>query len=249
MRTKTHRFQQRLEELEKLAGELQELAEEHFHSDSATGAQPTLAIKGQRWYRGARALLEEYEFSDLGRFDVCFRSSLGWEEYVLLPKYDLHGDYAKRRHFKESFLEARSLLHGAFEELISRELSVVSELSFAVATDEFETASSLFEASEDEPIVRASGVVARVALERHLFTVAEARSIQIQLNPPTKKKADVSDLLVTFVRTRFITATQKSELDWLFSIGNNCAHPKESVKREDVRKLIARGKELAAVIL
>jgi hypothetical protein len=188
MRTKTHRFQQRLEELEKLAGELQELAEEHFHSDSATGAQPALAIKGQRWYRGARALLEEYEFSDLGRFDVCFRSSLGWEEYVLLPKYDLHGDYAKRRHFKESFLEARSLLHGAFEELISRELSVVSELSFAVATDEFETASSLFEASEDEPIVRASGVVARVALERHLFTVAEARSIQIQLKSSHQEK-------------------------------------------------------------
>jgi hypothetical protein len=117
MRTRIHRFQQRLEELETLAGEVQELAEEHFHAKTATGAQPTLAIKAQRWYRGARALLEEYEFSDLGRFEVCFRSSLGWEDYILLPKYDPQNDYTKRRHFKESFLEARSLLHGAYEEL------------------------------------------------------------------------------------------------------------------------------------
>jgi hypothetical protein len=125
----------------------------------------------------------------------------------------------------------------------------VSELSFAVAADEFDIAKSLFEASDDEPMVRASGVIARVALERHMFTVAEARSIPIQVNPPTKKKADVSDLLVSFVKTNFISSTQKSELDWLFSIGNNCAHPREPVRREDVSKLIARGKELAAIIL
>jgi hypothetical protein len=38
-------------------------------------------------------------------------------------------------------------------------------------------------------------------------------------------------------------------LDSLFTIANNCAHPKEAIKAEDVERLIKRGKELASIIL
>ena len=134
-------------------------------------------------------------------------------------------------------------------EVKSRELPITSELSFAVALDEFETAKNLLDASSETSIVRASGVVARVALDRHLFTVAESRQIPIEKHPPSKAKADVADVLNTLKKRDVLTAIQKSELESLFTIGNYCAHPKETVRASDVQRLIQRGKELASVIL
>jgi hypothetical protein len=55
--------------------------------------------------------------------------------------------------------------------------------------------------------------------------------------------------MATLVKHGVLTAIQKSELDGLFAIGNNCAHPKETVRAQDVDRLIVRGRELASVIL
>ena len=131
----------------------------------------------------------------------------------------------------------------------SRQLPIVTGLSFTVSADEFETAQSLLGSSEYEPIVRASGVVARVALERHLLTVAESRAIQIEKNPPNKAKIDASDVLNALRRNGVVSVIQKSDLETLFKIGNHCAHPKETVNIGDVQRLIRQGRELASVIL
>jgi hypothetical protein len=123
-------------------------------------------------------------------------------------------------------------------------------LSYALAADEFEKAQGLLDDGKgDEPIMRASGVVVRVALERHLFTVAEARNLTIILNPPTKRKADVADVLNTLVKSGAMTSVQRSHLDSLFAIANNCAHPKETVRVEDVQRLINDGRSAIAGIL
>jgi hypothetical protein len=135
-------------------------------------------------------------------------------------------------------------------ELISRELPVVTRLSYAVVADEFEKASDLFRQSNgDEALQRASGVVARVALERHLFCVAEAQSLTLLINPPNKKKADVEDVLNTLVNANVITHVQKSHFDNLFKIANNCAHPREPVNPNDIERLIRDGRTETAVIL
>ncbi len=80
-------------------------------------------------------------------------------------------------------------------------------------------------------LIRASGVVARVALERHLFTVIDVRNLTIIINPPNKKKPEANDAIVTLVN------------------GNHCAHPRETVTKEDVKRLIDRGRELASIIV
>jgi hypothetical protein len=63
-----------------------------------------------------------------------------------------------------------------------------------------------------------SGLIARVALERHLFTVADSRGLQIIKNPPTKKHPDVEDVLQTLTKSGVITAIQKSQSDTLLRI-------------------------------
>jgi hypothetical protein len=219
-------------------------------------AQPELSTKGEKWHRGARELLARYEFSGIAQFDKCYSgegysyglTSIFHRSWADISRYDEFRRAAED--FKKSFRQARGLLASLTEEIKSRELLAATQLSLAISADEFETAQHLYEsANNDEALLRAAGVVTRVALERHLFTVLDSHQIQVQLNPPTKKKADIDDVLVTLVKQSVITAIQQSQLASLFKVANNCAHPKEQVKAEDVKRLIMQGKELAAVIL
>jgi hypothetical protein len=103
--------------------------------------------------------------------------------------------------------------------------------------------------NNDDVFVRVSGIVARVALERHIRTVAEARNIVIVRNPPNKPHDDFGDVTTTLMKNGVITSHQKSELDLLYRTGNECAHPQGKVVVSEVKQLIERGRELASVIL
>jgi len=152
--------------------------------------------------------------------------------------------------FQESFATARGLVLGSLERLKSLEYDILIQLSSALVLDEFETSQQLFDTAKgDESLLRAAGTIARVALERHLFTISEARNVTIDVNPPTKKKPEAQDVLNSLAKAKVITDVQKSELETLFRIGNHCAHPKESIKTGDVEKLLARAKDMAATIV
>jgi hypothetical protein len=249
MQTRLVQIGERIVALEKLADEVGALVQQQFQGNDV---QPDLSLKGEKWYRGARQLLVECEFSGLKDFDECYTGAsyvtgLG---YVMRRRtLGSEGEFEVRRDFDEQFRRARGLLGSLVEEITSKELLTAAKLSFAIAADEFETARNLCEAAQnDEALLRASGVVARVALERHLFTVADSRQIQIQVNPSTKKKPEVEDVLVSLTKGGVINAIQKAELDSLFKVANNCAHPKECVQASDVKRLIERGREMASVI-
>lgn len=94
-----------------------------------------------------------------------------------------------------------------------------------------------------------NGTIGRVALERHLFNVADAKNVTIAINPPTKKKAEAQDVINSLEKSGVITKIQKSEIEGLFKIGNNCAHPKEPIKAEDIQRLLQRGKEPSTTIV
>jgi hypothetical protein len=59
----------------------------------------------------------------------------------------------------------------------------------------------------------------------------------------------VEDVLNSLVAAGVITAVTRSHLASLFAVGNNCAHPKETVKHDDVERLIREGRTAAASIL
>ena len=67
------------------------------------------------------------------------------------------------------------------------------------------------------------------------------------VNPPTKKTAGVEDVLVSLERAGVITPIQRAQFESLFKIANACAHPREQVTEDDVRRLITEGKRLASV--
>jgi hypothetical protein len=175
---------------------------------------------------------------------------LGIAFYILLNELASGTESAIFKDFGQVFRRARSVLAALEAELSSRELPVKTELSFEVSASELDTAKQLLDDSRgQEALIRASGVIARVALERHLYTVVDSRSITIIKNPPHKKHADMEDVMQTLQMGRMITAIQKSQLDSLFKVANNCAHPNEPVNKTDVERLIRDGKQLAALIV
>jgi len=237
--------------LEALADEIAPLVERYYQDDHAVDSD--LSLKGQRWYRGCRELLAQHRLSGLSEFEECYRSASDDDYYNLEPVLS-----AKNRgqigmglsEFWEGFRKARSIIRASIDELISRELPIVTQLSFAVAKYEFDNARNLIAANRSNDVmIRAAGVVARVALERHLGTVAESRALTVTKNPPTKKHSDASDLLNTLVKEAVITQVQRSHLDSLFAVANNCAHPKEVVLVDDVERLIKDGSTFAASVL
>jgi len=233
-----------------MATELQGLAQ-RFHAGDAT-AQPSLSIKCHIWRMGAQGVLEKIYPEKVEWFERCYGGDNGMHRLTTTfnIRFDLEDCARDYRYFMESFATARGLLQGSLERLKSLELDTLIQLSSVLVSDEFETALQLFDTSKgDESILRAAGTVARVALERHLFTIAEARNVTIEVNPPNKKKAEAQDVLNSLAKASVITAIQKSALETLFLIGNHCAHPKESIKAPDVQKLIVHGKEMAATIV
>jgi hypothetical protein len=246
-------LKERVRELNTLANEVFVLAERYSKGDAT--AQPDLAIKGQQWFRGARELLVQQKYSGLKDFDLCYSApnhytDIGRYFTFGLSEFTQSGLQDAFRLFKKAFLEAGALLQALEYEILSRELPVKTELSFEVSATELDTAQGLLDNGKGaEVFVRASGVIARVALERHLFTVADSRKLSITTNPPSKKHPDVEDVLQTLQKKGVITAVQKSQFDSLFKIANNCAHPKEAVVKADVERLIRDGKQLAALIV
>ena len=244
MKLKLLQLEQRINELEAIAYEVTNLARKQGASEAV---QPELNTKGQRWYRGAREILVQQKSSGLTEFDALYVQVI---KDVITGSVFVVGDKMMHAEFESTLGAARALLIAVDEEIASRELPLKTQLSFAVSADEFDRASELVISSGgDEALLRAGGVVARVALERHLWTVVDSYGLAVVKNPPTKKKADTQDLLTTLVKASVVTPIQKSEMDGLFAIGNNCAHPKESVMQTDVERLISRGRELASVIL
>lgn len=258
-------LQQRVDELEKLADEVLRLAERFRDAQTPL---PELSVMGQRWYRGTRELLVQHEFSGLAEFDACYDSSLSPEAdrgsgrrvrfRVDLGRYfeslsDVAGGNPPAEDFKifsDLFRKARALFVSVIDEVRSRALPMWARMSLSVSADELDKADQMLaQWSGDEAILRASGVIAGVALERHLFTLAETRSVPIIVNPPSKKAPSVEDILVSLEKAKVITPIQKGQLDGLFRIRNACAHPKERPTEDDVKRLIREGRQLASLLV
>jgi hypothetical protein len=147
MNLKLIHLEQRIKDLELLANEILDLI---GRLNKQENVQPDLSIKGQRWYRGAREILVQQNFSGLKEFDNCYmnESSLSIEGYVNFGFMEDNkrilssGDYRERyfQGFHLVFQKARSLLHSVVDEINSREIPITTELSFNVSTNEFETA-------------------------------------------------------------------------------------------------------------
>ena len=162
MNSRLIQLESRVKELEALADNVFALANEVRVGNKR---QPELQIKGQQWYRGTRELLAQHGFSGVKEFDDLFYGRTEWQGklihkglsidnfFGLDPGQSATGDFDG--FFAKPFQKARSLLLSLEAELMSRELPIRTQLSFALTADEFATAEALLnQHSGDEALLR-----------------------------------------------------------------------------------------------
>ena len=119
--------------------------------------------------------------------------------------------------------------------LDAEKLRTRKQISGKLSRDEIQQARQLF----NNDFIRASGVVAAVALERHLLTMCDNLD-EVDHYDPTH---GISRLAQTLKDSGVIDKTVWNDLRALASIRETCAHAEEP-KREAVRRLINDTEEI-----
>jgi len=127
------------------------------------------------------------------------------------------------------FDEQRHILNSVPGRIESATLEAWQQISRRVEKEEIQQARELF----DEEFIRASGVVAAVALERHLLTLCEnSEGVEEYAS-----NDGIARLSQTLYEADVIDKTAWNDLKSLASIRETCAHAEEP-KKPAVRRLI-----------
>lgn len=186
----------------------------------------------EAWYISARSLIEEYLPEKLKIFEnkhKKFKKRINLEVSAKMSSEELYNQIIN------SFDEQRNLVKSIPAKIRAEKFKARRQISSRMVRDEIQQARELF----DDDFVRASGVVAAVALERHLLTICE------NSEKVTEYKANhgITRLAQTLYESEEINKTVWNDIKALASIRETCAHPEEPQK-EAVRRLINESEEL-----
>lgn len=121
--------------------------------------------------------------------------------------------------------------------LETERLKVRKGVSDEIITEELYQAKDLW----DEGNVRAAGVVAGIALERHLLTLCEVSGRDLEY----EYSDGIRSLAETLYDAGDITSTKKSQLGYLADIRNDCAHAnQEEPDNREAERLIKQAEDL-----
>lgn len=243
-----------VEALESEAEEIESLAEDYFseveryvssvHSrdgknhewrtpkDSTKSLQRELRRDYEIWYNKVSPLVKEFVPSRHSKFSSQQKRI---NRAINLSKQDPDdGTDAVFRYFVDKFDIQRNILNAIPARVEAQKLSVRRRLSQRIGRDEIQRARELL----DEGFIRASGVVAAVALERHLLTMCENSNEVTNFNT----NHGINRLSQTLYEADEIDKTTWNDLKALASIRETCAHPEEP-NEPGVRRLIDESEE------
>jgi hypothetical protein len=127
------------------------------------------------------------------------------------------------------FSEQRNILNAIPGKVEAEKLSLRQQISDTFSKDEIQQARELL----DEELMRAAGVLAGVALERHLQMECDEADLGYDHND------GIASLAQTLYEADEINSTTLSSLETLGQIRNDCAHANQQEPNEHkVRKLI-----------
>jgi hypothetical protein len=142
--------------------------------------------------------------------------------------------------WKDSFTSDKSLpsnaktmlgtLKGIENAVMKGMLDRIEDLSVA------ETMGGLIEQAEHLLLQKyhiAAGVLGRAVLEQHLRKSCDHKGCS-----PAKPKPTINDLTDALYTAKHLTLTEKKFVESMAAVGNDAAHNKDSLKREDVERMI-----------
>lgn len=131
-------------------------------------------------------------------------------------------------------------LHGIADLVDDGLLIPLEDLVFAEAfANLLEQADYLF--SEGVEYTLAAGVLGRAVLEEHLRRMCEREGCT-----PTKNHPTINDYNVELYKANILDKAQMQQVTWLATVGNDAAHAKEALRRDDVGRLLRDVREFIA---
>ncbi|MFC4551762.1 MULTISPECIES: hypothetical protein [Halorussus] len=243
--------EEELDRLEEDAEEIEDLYTEFFnrietHSSGSSGSMVTIpgvfwdtpsdeleelqreALRNYEvWYNSATPLIAEYLPNRQDDFEEHYRE---FKERLQLDKKARSNIQKVLNAQNSDFDSQQSILRSIPSKVRIEEVRVRRQISEEVSQDELETARRLF---DDE--VRASGVVAGVALERYLLMKCKNASSEINYN----YNDGISTLAQKLFEADEIDSTPEKHLQHLADIRADCAHAnEEDPESEDVKRLL-----------
>jgi len=196
-------------------------------SGRAKTAQRNAREKLGIWFAEAEELIIEYRPSIIDDFQSDYESL---DEYLQISNTTINNNetYILNRCF--SILDNMiSSIKGIPVKLEIRQLKAKKDISIRLSKDEIQRSRELYE----NDFIRSSGVIASVALERHLLTMCENSQNIIDYEP----NHGINRLAQTLYESDIIDKTTWNDLKSLASIRETCAHPEEPNKHA-VKRLI-----------
>lgn len=200
--------------------------------DSTKELQRELRREYEIWYNKASPLVSEFVPARHNKFTSQEKLI---NRAINLSRHNANkGSDAVFRYFLDKFDIQRNILNAIPARVESQKLSVRRRLSQRIGRDEIQRARELL----DEDFIRASGVVAAVALERHLLTICENSNEVSDFDT----NHGITRLSQTLYEADEIDKTTWNDLKALASIRETCAHP-ENPNEPAVRRLIGESEE------
>lgn len=220
-------IKQRVEDLVEDAKKIDELA---VKLQSDLSVRQILLTEHQKWYRTVRALMKVNEFSGLLEFDEAYGGPGNNFDYYI-NYYDSSPsdvyDPNYENHFKIPFDTQVALLSALPSEIQGKNVSFLRTLSSDISTSELEEAQKLLENNFE----RAAGVVARVALERHIKTIYQT---EIGAQPIPK----FDQCIIELTKKGIFEERHRKHLAAIYNIGSDCAHAGKNITKEEIAQLI-----------
>lgn len=240
-------IEQELDRLEEDAEEIEELYTEFFNrigthtvdglasgrywdtpSDELEEIQREALQEYEMWYNSATPLVSDYLPNRIEDFEEYYEE---FKQRLQLGK-SARSDSRKVLNAQNAdFDSQRNILQSIPSKIRVEELKVRRQISEEVSQSELDTARDLF----DEGEIRASGVVAGVALERYLLMKCENASPEISY----RYNDGIATLAQKLYEADVIGSTPEKHLQHLADIRADCAHANEKDPTEkEVRRLL-----------
>lgn len=186
------------------------------------------------WYNQARILVSAYLPKREADFVQAYKnlsSILLFDnmEYTKLGVFNMN--------LRRNLTTQRNLLKSIPPKLDAEELRVRKGVSESITTEELHQAKGLL----DDELIRPAGVVAGVAIERHLLTECEVSDRDVEY----EYDYNIYALAEALYDADIISKTQHGQIEYLGKIRNKCAHAdEEEPSLSEVKRLVSQTEDI-----
>jgi hypothetical protein len=186
------------------------------------------------WFTGAKEIILQFIEE---RSEEFFKADneIRYIFQVLKGKYDTlqSSEIPTNDAFIESFDLQKNILECIIPKIKMKEVKIKKIISGDLIESELERADYLFENN----FIREAGVLAGVALERHLKTMCELNGLSYGA------KDTIQPLAENLYKNKIIEITFLKSIEHLASIRNKSSHSEE-IKKPEIRELIDKTKKI-----